>query len=97
MSIMLPIGATRIGRRLKNRDKLRFLIGYLRAAIYSCLFLVAATLFGFFQIVPGVGVSGFAGLVIVVASAYCAGSMVRVVEILIKVLAQMAEPENLNG
>ena len=97
MSIILPMGATRVGRRLKKRGKLPYLIGYLRAAIYGCLLLVVASVAGFFQIAPGAGLTGFWGLLLVLACAYCAASMVRVVEILIKVLAQMAEPENLNG
>lgn len=97
MSVMLPLGATPIGRKLQRRGKLPTLFGYLRAAIYGCLLLVAASVAGFFQFEVGLGVTGVWSQLLVMAFAYCAASMVRIVEILITVLEQMSEPEDLNG
>jgi len=97
MAILLPMGDTAVGRRLKRRGKLPYLYGYLRAAIYSCLFVVAVCLAAFFQLKPEVGITGAVAWIVAGACAYCAAAMVRVVEIIIKIMIGMADASDADG
>jgi len=91
MAILLPMGESAVGHRLRRRGKLPYLYSYLRAAVYSCLALVAVCIVGFFRFTPGFGVSGVMSIVIVGVCAYFIGAMARVIEVIIKILIGMSE------
>ncbi|QXL84120.1 hypothetical protein [Comamonas sp. NLF-1-9] len=93
LTVVLPMGGTVIGRQLKRRGKLHLLHGYVRAAIYGALALVALCVLGFFQVPSGGTGALWASSLIMGVAMYCAAAMVRVVEILIKVMLAMSEEE----
>lgn len=93
LTVVLPMSGTSIGRQLKRRRKLGLLHTYVRAAIYGALTLVAACVLGFFQVPQGHTGATWASALIVGLAAYSAAAMVRVVEILIKVMVAMSEED----
>lgn len=97
LSVLLPMGGTAIGQRLKRRGKLGFLFGYLRSAIYSCIALSAVCVIGLFRVDPATGLDKFSTGALVTIAVYAAASFVRILEILIQILPQMAEPEDRQG
>jgi hypothetical protein len=97
MTILLPIGSTEIGRRLKRRNKLNFLHSYLRAAIWSCLLLLVICVVCFFLVVPQEqavrpkSVTWHFGSVIVIgAGIYCAATVARIVHIIYKIFVAIS-------
>ncbi len=93
LTVILPMGGTAIGRQIKRRGKVAQLHGYVRAAIYGALALVALCVVGFFQVPQGGLGATWTSSLIIGAAMYSAAAMVRVVEILIKVMAAMSQEE----
>lgn len=97
LTVLLPIGSTQIGRQLRRRNKLNQLFNYVQSAIYSCLALSVICVVGLFRLDPAVGIDRFTSTVVVCCAVHAAAAFVRILEILIRVLPQLGEPEDLNG
>lgn len=93
LTVILPMGGTAIGKQIKRRGKMSHLHGYVRAAIYGALALVALCVLGFFQVPQGGAGAAWVSALIIGAAVYSAAAMVRVVEILIKVMAAMSQED----
>lgn len=93
LTVILPMGGTAVGRQIKRRGKMGHLHGYVRAAIYGALALVALCVLGFFQVPQGSAGAAWASTLIIGMAIYAAAAMVRVVEILIKVMAAMSQED----
>lgn len=97
LSVLLPVGSTAVGRRLHRRGHLPALFSYLRKAIYGCLALAGVSVAGFFAFDSEHGIGKWYALPIVLASAYAALALWRILEIMIKIFQAMAEPEDKQG
>lgn len=97
LSVLLPIGASPVGRRLKRKNKFELLFAYLRAAIYSCLALAVVCVVGLFLFDPELGLAKLPTSVVVVAAVYSTAAFIRILEILIEILPQIGEPEDKRG
>lgn len=97
LTVLLPIASTHIGRQLKRRNKLNELFRYVQAAIYSCIALSVVSVVGLFRLDPAIGLDRFTAIAVVALAVHAAAAFVRILEILVRVLPQMGEPEDLNG
>ena len=97
LSVLLPIGGTAIGRRLKRRNKFDLLFSYLRAAVYSCVVLAVICVVGLFRVDPVLGLDKLSTGALVTIAVYSTATFIRILEILIQILPQLAEPEDKNG
>lgn len=97
LSVLLPIAGTAIGRRLKRRGKFDLLFSYLRSAIYSCIALAVVSVIGLVQVDPALGMDKNSTILLVAVATFSVASFIRILEILIQILPQMAEPEDRDG
>lgn len=93
LTVILPMGGSAIGRQIRRRGKMDQLHRYIRAAIYGALALVALCVLGFFQVPQGGAGSAWASTLIIGSAVYSAAAMVRVVEILFRVMVAMSKED----
>lgn len=97
LSILLPIASTETGKRLRSSGYLPYLFRYLREAIYGCLTLALACVLTFFCL-PEVGAAPtWLAVIIVFMSAYAAGALARIAEVLMNLFERSSEPEDKDG
>lgn len=97
LSVLMTMGSTPVGRRLKNRNRLTELFNYFRKAIFSCLLLCALCVMGFFAYSKDHGIGTIPSTLIVGVLAYSGAAFARIVPILITVLEQMSAPVDKKG
>lgn len=97
VSVLMTMGATAVGKRLRKRNRLPDLFTYLRKAIFSCLILCALCIVGFFVHVKDEGISTIPSALLLGMITYSGAAFARIVPILITVFEQMCEPTDKNG
>jgi len=97
LPMLMTLGSTSIGRRLRRRKHLKTVFNYLKISIFSCLALCGVCIVGFFQVPEKGGMSFYFSSILVGFIVYSGSTFIRVVPILIKVFEQMSEPENKDG
>lgn len=94
LSILMTLGSSAIGRQVERRNKTSLLFGYLRNAIYSCLLLAAACVASYFWIEEKTGIPTLASTVLIGVSLFSIASIVRIIEILIRIFQAMSSSSN---
>lgn len=97
VSVLMTMGSTAVGRRLRKRNRLPDLFAYLRKAIFSCLLLCALCIAGFFVHAKDEGISTLPSAAIIGMITYSGAAFARVIPILISIFEQMCEPPEKNG
>ena len=73
------------------------MFSYLRSAIYSCIALAVVSVIGLVQVDPALGMDKNSTILLVAVATFSVASFIRILEILIQILPQMAEPEDRDG
>ena len=97
LSILLPMASTETGKRLRNSGYLPYLFRYLREAIYSCLVLALVCILTFFCLPEGGAANAWLAVIIVFTSAYAAGALARIAEVLMNLFERESEPKDKDG
>lgn len=97
LSILLPMGATAVGKRLKKRGKLKFLFSYLRAAIFGCLGLSIICVICFFQLKIDAPLARTPALLFIFGCAYATAALIRLMVILIAIFTSLSSEEDCEG
>lgn len=97
LSILLPLAATEVGRKLRRSNYLPHLYNYLRRALYSCLALAIICVCAFFYLKEGAAPPHLLATVLIFSSAYSAAALVRIAEVLINLFELASEPEDKDG
>lgn len=97
LSVLMTMGSAPVGRRLRKRNRLNDLFKYLRKAIFSCLWLCAFCIIGFFVYKKEHGIETIPSTFIIGLIAYAGAAFARIVPILISIFEQMSAPLDKNG
>ena len=97
LSILLPLAAAPLGKRLKRSGYLPHLFSYLRWALYSCLALSGACVIAFFFVPEAGALPRAISTAIIFLSAFAAAALVRIAEVLINLFELASVPEDLDG
>lgn len=92
MSILMPLGASDVGRRLKRRNKLVALFSCLKRATYSCLFVALLSIGSMFFLTESVGLPRNIGAFVLASVTYAGASLVIVVQIIVVILEALSIP-----
>ena len=97
LSILMTLGSSAIGRQIERRNKTALLFGYLRNAIYGCLLLAAMCVAGYFWIEDSKGIATPASTIFIGISVFSIASIVRIIEILIRIFQSMSSSSSGTG
>lgn len=97
LTVLMALGSTEIGRRLRAAQQLGDLFSYLRTAIISCLVTSLLCMIGFFffnkgDAIPAVPTSVFTGVTI-----FAGACIWRIIPILLSIMEHLSQPEDKQG
>jgi hypothetical protein len=98
LTVLMSLGSTEIGKRLRATNSLDDLFNYLKHAIVACLITSLLCIIGFFFFNgenPGVGT--VASSTFVGATVFSGCCIWRIVPILLSIMRKLSEPEDKQG
>lgn len=98
LSILLPMGSTETGRKLRDSGLLPSLHCFLRSGIHSCLALAGFSIACFIFLSPdSEPVGSYWSTLLIALITHSASSLIRIAEILLNLFDRMSHPEDQNG
>ena len=98
LTVLMALGSTEVGKKLRATDRLDDLFNYLRDAIIACLITSLLCIVGFFFFNgedPGVGT--IASSIFIGVTVFAGSCIWRIVPILLSIMRQLSEPEDKQG